>query len=75
MTGEEARSAASVALRAHLAGGGPDPGLCESCVNVRVVRSGKGSTFYMCELSKADPAFPKYPGIPVLRCRGYTPAR
>lgn len=72
MTDEAARSAASAALREHLAaGGGPDPGLCGSCVNVRVVRSGKGSTFYMCELSKTDPAFPKYPRIPVLRCRGY----
>jgi hypothetical protein len=49
-------------------------GLCESCANVRVVVSGKGSSFYMCRLSAVDPAFPKYPRLPVLRCRGYTPA-
>ncbi|MDB4950984.1 MAG: hypothetical protein JWM27_3633 [Gemmatimonadetes bacterium] len=52
----------------------PPVGLCESCANVRVVVSGKGSRFYMCRLSAVDPAFPRYPPIPVLRCRGYTPA-
>jgi hypothetical protein len=52
----------------------PSPGLCAGCVHVRVVRSGKGSTFYLCEMSKVDPAFPKYPRLPVLRCRGFTPA-
>lgn len=61
------------ALRRHLAPPEPSPGLCAGCVNVRVVRSGKGSTFFLCELSKTDPAFPKYPRLPVLRCRGYTP--
>ncbi|HEX8272656.1 MAG TPA: hypothetical protein VF615_08380 [Longimicrobiaceae bacterium] len=61
------------ALRRHLAPPEPNVGLCAACANVRVVRSGKGSTFYMCELSKVDPAFPKYPRLPVLRCRGFTP--
>ena len=61
------------ALRRHLAPPEPNVGLCATCVNVRVVRSGKGSTFSMCELSKVDPAFPKYPRLPVRRCRGYTP--
>ena len=51
----------------------PSPGLCGGCVHVRTVRSGKGSTFYLCELSRVDPAFPRYPRIPVLRCRGYEP--
>jgi hypothetical protein len=46
-------------------------GLCEDCVNVRVVVSGKGSRFYLCQLSAVDPAFPKYPRLPVLRCRGH----
>jgi hypothetical protein len=48
-------------------------GLCASCVNARVVRSGKGSTFIMCELSKSDPRFRKYPPLPVLRCEGWQP--
>ena len=52
----------------------PPAGLCGTCANVRVVESGKGSRFYLCRLSSVDPGFPKYPGIPVLRCRGYAPA-
>ena len=51
----------------------PRVGLCDSCRNVRIVRS-RTSTFYLCELSAVDPAFPRYPGLPVLRCRGYEPA-
>lgn len=27
----------------------------------------------MCELSKTDASFPRYPRLPVLRCRGYEP--
>ena len=47
-------------------------GLCESCRNVRIVQT-RTSTFYLCELSAVDPAFPRYPRLPVLRCRGYRP--
>jgi hypothetical protein len=25
----------------------------------------------MCERSKTDPRYPKYPRVPVLECRGY----
>lgn len=49
----------------------PPPGLCDSCSHVRVITSGRGSVFLMCQLSKADPRFPKYPPLPVLRCAGY----
>lgn len=49
-------------------------GLCARCTNVRVVESGRGSRFYLCRLSAVDPAFPKYPRLPVLCCRGYAPA-
>lgn len=52
----------------------PPAGLCESCRNVRIVDTRKGSRFYLCELSEVDPRFAKYPPIPVLRCIGYTPA-
>jgi hypothetical protein len=52
----------------------PPAGLCESCANVKIVETRKGSRFYLCTLSEVDPRFPKYPGIPVLRCAGYTPA-
>jgi hypothetical protein len=49
-------------------------GLCEHCTHVQVVRSAKGSLFYLCMLSKADPSFPKYPKLPVLTCPGYRSA-
>jgi len=29
--------------------------------------------FYLCELSATDPAFPKYPQLPVVECSGHTP--
>jgi hypothetical protein len=52
----------------------PDPvGLCASCVHVDVVSSSKGMTFYRCRLSETDPAFRKYPVLPVLACTGYQP--
>ncbi len=49
----------------------PPAGLCETCFNVKVIESRKGSRFYLCRLAAVDPAFPKYPRTPVLRCRGY----
>jgi hypothetical protein len=51
-----------------------EAGLCERCMHVQVVVSARGSRFYLCRLSQTDPAFPKYPVIPVLECRGFTPA-
>jgi hypothetical protein len=51
----------------------PFVGLCTACRHVRVVESKRGSRFYLCGLAAVDPAFPKYPGLPVLRCRGFTP--
>jgi len=45
--------------------------LCETCQRMREVISAKGSRFLLCELALTDNAFPKYPGQPVLRCRGY----
>jgi hypothetical protein len=52
----------------------PPAGLCESCANVRIVDTRKGSRFYMCGLAEVDPRFPKYPRTPVLQCIGYVPA-
>lgn len=46
-------------------------GLCGGCVNARRVESRRGSVFLLCELSKKDPRFPKYPALPVVRCPGY----
>jgi hypothetical protein len=45
--------------------------LCESCRFMRAVVSGRGSRFLLCELSRQDRRFPKYPPQPVTRCSGY----
>jgi len=45
--------------------------LCETCFHRKEVVSGKGSRFLMCQLSKTDRRFPKYPPQPVIRCEGY----
>lgn len=56
---------------------GPTPpvdhpaGLCGLCRHCRVVESGRGSRFYLCRRSREDPAFPRYPPIPVVRCSGF----
>ena len=48
-------------------------GLCASCVHAQVVTSTRGSRFYLCRRSAADPRFPKYPSLPVRVCSGYEP--
>jgi hypothetical protein len=48
-------------------------GLCDTCVAQQVVRTTRGSVFSLCLRSKTDPAYPKYPRIPVLECPGYEP--
>jgi hypothetical protein len=55
--------------------GSPDVarvGLCAACRHARIVRS-KRSTFWLCERSRTDPRFPRYPNLPVLRCVGFEP--
>ena len=49
----------------------PSVGLCERCRNARIVEAKTGSRFYLCKLAAVDPAFPKYPRLPVLECAGY----
>ncbi|MDQ2966618.1 MAG: hypothetical protein M3R57_12310 [Chloroflexota bacterium] len=52
----------------------PAAGLCASCRHAREVVSGRGSRFFLCELSRTDRRFPRYPQLPVLACTGYEPA-
>jgi hypothetical protein len=40
-------------------------------VHARVVENRRGSRFYRCARSDVDPAFPKYPRLPVVACLGY----
>lgn len=46
--------------------------LCEFCRWMREVKTVR-SRFLLCELSKTDPAYPKYPPQPVVRCQGHEP--
>ena len=47
--------------------------LCETCARMRAVVTPKGSRFLLCQLSQTDPAYPKYPPQPGVRCDGYQP--
>jgi hypothetical protein len=46
-------------------------GLCLTCVFAQRIQSPRGSIFFLCERSRTDPAFPRYPRLPVLQCVGY----
>jgi hypothetical protein len=48
-------------------------GLCITCRHMRRIESDRRSKFYLCGRSASDPSFPKYPRLPVLRCKGYEP--
>jgi hypothetical protein len=51
----------------------PPAGLCNTCIHQKAVRNTRGSVFSMCERSKTDPAYPKYPRLPVIQCPGWEP--
>ena len=48
-------------------------GLCAICAHARVIGNDRGSRFYLCELARTDPRFPRYPRLPVTCCAGYRP--
>ena len=50
-------------------------GLCDSCRHQRLVPNTRGSVFSLCERSRDQPEFPRYPRLPVLRCPGFEPGR
>ena len=41
--------------------------LCHRCAHLRLVESGRGSTFLLCQA----PGLPKYAPQPVRSCRGF----
>ncbi|MGB2712100.1 MAG: hypothetical protein WBC33_11370 [Conexibacter sp.] len=49
----------------------PPAGLCNLCRHQQIVRTTRGSVFSLCRRSKTDPAFPRYPRLPVAECRGF----
>lgn len=48
-------------------------GLCAGCSHRREIRNRRGSVFHLCNRSRTDPRFPRYPPLPVLACEGFTP--
>jgi len=50
----------------------PRAGLCATCRRAEIVAS-KRSSFLRCRRSDSDPAYPRYPALPVLVCAGYEP--
>jgi hypothetical protein len=46
----------------------PRFGLCDRCTHQKLIKSGRGSLFSMCQVGLRDPDWPKYPPMPVLRC-------
>lgn len=51
----------------------PSAGLCDGCRHQRLVPNTRGSVFSLCERSREDPAYRRYPPIPVLSCPGFEP--
>jgi hypothetical protein len=51
----------------------PSVGLCGVCRHQRLVPNTRGSVFSLCERSRTEPEFPRYPRLPVLRCPGFEP--
>lgn len=50
----------------------PEPGLCGTCAHARVIENRRGSRFHLCERSRIDARYPRYPRLPVLECPGWT---
>jgi hypothetical protein len=46
-------------------------GLCDSCAHQQLVPNTRGSVFSLCQRSRTDPRYPRYPQIPVLACPGH----
>jgi hypothetical protein len=46
-------------------------GLCARCRMASVARSARGGRFWRCARADADPAYLRYPPLPVLRCAGF----
>ena len=53
----------------------PAAGLCDRCRHQRLVPNTRGSVFSLCERSRNEPEFPRYPRLPVTECRGFEQRR
>lgn len=57
-------------LAPSAAAGADTVGLCRDCRHARQVPTPK-ATYWRCGLAAEDPAFPRYPRLPVRACRGF----
>jgi hypothetical protein len=48
-------------------------GLCARCRHARAVETRRGSRFVLCDLSRTDPRFVRYPALPIVACAGFEP--
>jgi hypothetical protein len=48
-------------------------GLCTGCRFGALQRSARGSRFWRCRRADSDPAFVRYPPLPVRSCAGFEP--
>jgi hypothetical protein len=53
----------------------PGAGLCDGCRHQKLVPNTRGSVFSLCMRSRQDPAYPRYPPLPVRACPGYEQRR
>lgn len=51
----------------------PPAGLCDRCEHQQLVPNTRGSVFSLCRRSRLEPAYPRYPRLPVRDCPGYEP--
>jgi len=50
---------------------GTGNGLCDRCAQQRLVPNTRGSVFSLCRRSGDDPAYLRYPRVPVVSCAGF----
>jgi hypothetical protein len=51
----------------------PGRGLCDGCAHQQLVPNTRGSVFSLCLRSRTDPAYARYPRLPVRECPGHEP--
>jgi hypothetical protein len=49
------------------------PGLCGVCAHSRHIAGKRNSRFWLCERSRADARYSRYPRLPVFECPGFEP--
>jgi hypothetical protein len=45
--------------------------LCDRCEYSRLISNSQGSTFLLCEYSRLDTSYARYPRLPVLACMAF----